>query len=162
MALLDAILLIWFIPAIVIGIAKGFIRQVASLAALVVGIWLACRFYVKLGTTFAGWFGNAQPAVLNAFAFITIFLAAALALSLLGKLLTKLFGAASLGWFNRLLGAVFAVIQTGVVITLAVYLFGALNAKLGIVSDATLNGSQVYCFFSDLADKVFASIISNI
>ena len=51
MAILDIILLLCFVPAIVSGISKGFIKEVVDLAAVLLAAWAAFHF----ATPLAGW-----------------------------------------------------------------------------------------------------------
>ena len=43
MGILDIVLLICFVPAIVSGVTKGFIRQVVEIVAILAGAWVAFR-----------------------------------------------------------------------------------------------------------------------
>lgn len=155
MTILDLVLLIWFLPAIYVGVSKGFFKQAASIAALVLGVWLAYRYYQPVSGFFAGFFKDAHPSLLNVAGFILVFLGASAVATILGNLLTGLLKAVSLGWVNRILGLLFAVAKTALILTLAVYLFNLLNARLGIIGDGTLHKSAVWCFFNDLSGKIF-------
>ena len=54
MAILDIVLLLCFIPAIVTGISKGFVKQVIDFVAILLAAWAAFRF----STVLAGWLGT--------------------------------------------------------------------------------------------------------
>lgn len=155
MTILDIVLLIWFLPAIYVGLSKGFFKQAASIVALVLGIWLAYRYYQPVSALLAGYFKDAQPTLLNVTGFVLIFLGTSAAATILGNLLTRLLKAVSLGWVNRFLGLLFAVAKTALILALVVYLFNLLNARLGIIGDGTLHKSAVWCFFHDLSEKIF-------
>ena len=110
MALLDIILLLCFIPAIVSGISKGFVKQVIDLVAILIAAWAAFHFSQPLGALLAQHV-TLDPSILNVISFVLIAIVAALLLNLIASLITKALKALSLGFVNRLLGLVFAILK---------------------------------------------------
>ena len=94
-----------------VGIWRGFISQVFSVLALVVGLSAGIMFYGRLGQALMerGVVENAPMA--NVIAFVALVVAFYIAVQLIGWLTAKLTGALQLGLLNRLaggaLGAVF-------------------------------------------------------
>lgn len=161
MSILDIILLICFVPAIVKGVSKGFIRQAVELLAILVGAWLAIRFSSLL----SGWLSNyfeVQPQVMTIISFVLIVLVVALLMTLVANLLTKLLDFIALGWINRLLGFVFAILKVAVILGLAIMAFEALNSSFGIVDPDKLSGSPVYSHLKGMAETVFPYLKSLI
>ena len=110
MAILDIILLLCFVPAIVSGISKGFVKQVVDLAAILIAAWAAFHFSTVLG----GWLSQyitLEESILNVISFVLIIIVAAVLFNLVGALITNALKAVSLGFLNRLLGLVFAVLK---------------------------------------------------
>ncbi|MBR3075044.1 MAG: CvpA family protein, partial [Bacteroidales bacterium] len=122
MAVFDIILLALFIPAIIHGIVKGLITQVVSLASVIVGALVAGRFAPDL-TQVAMLQFDSEERVTYIICFILIFLFCALVMALVGHLITKLFKLATLGWLNRLLGGIFAIFTTALVLGLLISAF---------------------------------------
>ena len=154
MAILDIILLLCFVPAIVSGISKGFVKQVVDLAAILVAAWAAFHFSTVLG----GWLGRyitLEPSILNVISFVLIIIVAAVLLNLVGTLVTKALQAVSLGFVNRLLGLVFAVLKVAVVLGLLILLFETLNSTLHILKPETTADAVVYNALKEAAEKVF-------
>ena len=100
---LDIIILILLLASIFGGLISGLIRSVFSLAGLIVGIVLAGRYYETLAEYMTFISNETASRVL---AFIIIFFIVAVIAFLLGALLTKVASAITLGWVNRLGGAV--------------------------------------------------------
>ncbi|MGN1215671.1 MAG: CvpA family protein, partial [Candidatus Cryptobacteroides sp.] len=103
MNILDAIILICFIPALVQGIRKGFIAQVIAIVSIVAGIWLSFKF----SNLIASWLGNyiqASGNILQIVAFALILILVILGLTAVGKLLEATTKIVMLGWLNKLLG----------------------------------------------------------
>ena len=153
----DIILLICFIPALIQGIRKGFIAQATSIISIIVGIWTSARFADILG----GWIGQwitASEQVLKVVAFAIILIVVILALAALGKLLEGMFRLVMLGWLNKLLGVVFAILKTGLIVGLAILAFSSLNATFDLVQESVINESVLYLPLKKIALEVFPYI----
>lgn len=154
MNILDIILLICFIPAIVQGIRKGFISQAISIVSLVLGIWLSARFASTVSAWISRWI-TASGQVLEIVAFALILILVFLALGAIGKLLEATIRLVMLGWLNRLLGVVFALLKTMLIVGLVIMAFSSLNDTFGLVKEEVLNQSMLYPPLKSLADDVF-------
>ena len=154
MAILDIILLLCFVPAIVGGISKGLVKEVIDLAAVLLAAWAGFKFSVPV----ANWMGGAitlDPAILKVIAFVLIAVAVALVLNLFAALITKTLHAISLGFLNRALGLVFAVVKTALLLGLFLLLFETLNSTLHLVKPELTEGSVVYQGLRDFANAIF-------
>jgi membrane protein required for colicin V production len=95
------------------GVLKGLIREVFSLAGVLLGIILALVFSPQLSVFLERWipFENAAYGA----ALFLIFTLTLLASTLLAHLLTKVIEVASLGFLNRLLGGLFGILRGGLI-----------------------------------------------
>ena len=149
MNILDAIILICFIPAIIQGIRKGFIAQVIAIVSIVAGIWLSFKF----SNLIASWLCNyiqASGNVLHIVAFALILILVILGLAAIGKLIEATIKIVMLGWLNKLLGVVFALL-----VGLVIMAFHSINSTFHLVSEETLSGSMLYGPIRDAANSVF-------
>ena len=151
---LDIILLICLVPAVVQGIAKGFIHQLVSLVSVIAGAWLSFRFS-GLVCTWLEPYLEVYPAVLQAIAFFLIMLVVMAVLALVGKAVRSILKFAMLGWLDKLLGMAFALLKAGLAIGIAVILFNTLNTKLELVKPEVLDQSVLYGPVKDIAYAVF-------
>ena len=154
MNIIDIILLICFIPAVVQGIRKGFISQVISIVSLVLGIWLSARF----ASTVSGWLGQwvaASGQVLEIVAFALILILVFLGLGVVGRLVEATIRLIMLGWLNRLLGVVFAMMKTFLIIGLVIMAFSSLNDTFQLIKPEILSQSALYLPLKNTADEVF-------
>lgn len=159
MGIIDIILLLCFIPAIVTGISKGFVRQAVDFIAIVLGIWAALHF----SDTISAWVGqyiHADKVVLTIISFLVVVIVITLLLHLIGSLLSKMINLISLGWFNAVLGIVFGILKTALVLGLLILLFEWLNSSIDLVDTKALNDSQVYTTLRDFTNKMFPYIKS--
>lgn len=155
MNILDIILLVCFIPAIVNGLRKGLVAQVVAIISIVLGVWLSFRFSGAFAGWVSQWTGAVSPDILRIAAFILIMVAVIFGLYALGKVLEASIRIIMLGWLNRLLGLIFALIKCAIIIGLLTVLFDTFNSTFGIVSGKTLSQSMLYGYFNDLGQTVF-------
>ncbi len=150
----DIILLIAFVPALVSGLSKGFIHQVFSLVAMVLSVWMAFTFT----NTVSAWIGpllEVNKTVLWVISFIIIVVAVTLLVNFLGSLVEKLVKVVMLGWLDKLLGVVLAIIKAALAIGVAILLFDAINGKLSLVDAEVLSNSVLYNPLHDVAQLIF-------
>lgn len=154
MNILDIILLLCLIPAVISGLRKGFIAQVVSIISLVLGVWLSVKF-ASLVSSWLGQWIETSPQLLNVLSFVIIFVAVVAVLTAIGAIIEKTIKIIMLGWLNRLLGVIFAILKYILILSFAAIAFNALNDRFDLVSKAWLDGSAVYTAVSTVADEVF-------
>ena len=154
MAILDIILLLCFIPAIVTGISKGFVRQVIDRVAILAAAWAAFHFSQILGP-WLGQYITLDPSILNVVSFVLIAIVVAVILHLIGSLITNAMKALSLGFVNRLLGLVFGVLKVALILGLLILLFETLNSSLQIVKPEATANAVVYNALKNAANAIF-------
>lgn len=103
MTTLDIVILVIFALGAIRGLMTGFIKQLASLLGLVVGLLAAKALYAGVAERISPLLGE-SPTASKVVAFVLIWIAVPLAFSLVAALLTKAMEAISLGWLNRWLG----------------------------------------------------------
>ena len=160
MNVFDVVILVILLYGFIKGIMKGFFVEVASLVALIGGIWGAIHF-----SYFAGDFLKESVAwsekKISLAAFAITFVGIVVAVSLLGKFLTKLADLAALGLVNKLMGGVFGLVKVGLILSMLFVFFHKLNATVSFVDDATLEESSLYTTVKSIAPTLFPSIIKS-
>ena len=114
MNLLDIVIICTMFFFILKGILRGFLREVASLAGVVLGIVLANHFQPQMTEVLKAYVPS--TGFLPIVSFALIFGVVLVFCNLAGYGLSLLFQKAFLGWVDRTLGAGFAVVK-GVIIT---------------------------------------------
>jgi len=150
----DIIILLCFLPAIIGGITKGFIEQAVALVSLVLGAWLAFKFSTVVGDWLHPYL-EVSETVLHVISFAVVMIGVVVALFFLGRLLTGITKLVMLGWMDRLLGLVFALLKAGLLVGIGVILFDTLNVKFELVDNAVLDESVLYSPIRDIAYMVF-------
>lgn len=154
MNVLDIILLLCFVPAIIGGLRRGFIAQVVAIISIILGIWLSFKFSALL----SGWLGQwieAGEQMLHVISFAVILILAILALAAVGKLIEATVKIILLGWLNRLLGLIFALLKYALIIGLLLMLFNSLNGQFHLVNQKVLDSSLLYGPLLNMANSVF-------
>ncbi|MBW2609562.1 MAG: CvpA family protein [Deltaproteobacteria bacterium] len=137
MNLLDYIIIITMVYLIVKGIFRGLIREIASLAGIILGIWLANLFQPQMTDLLSPYLPSVRYLPLISFA--AIFAAILILCNILGWGLKLLFKKLFLGWVDRTLGACLAIAK-GVIITylIIVMLTFFLPSKTPLIAASTL------------------------
>lgn len=154
MNVLDIIMLLCLVPAIFRGVSKGFISQAVALVALVLGAWMSFKF----SGVVVDWLKPAidlPPAILQAVAFALILLAVFFGLTLAGKALEGIVKFVMLGWLNKLLGVVFALLKVILALGLLIILFDAVTTALGVDCSKITGESVLYGPLKSFADAFF-------
>ena len=150
----DLLLIVCFVPALVLGLQKGFVRQAMGLVALVVGIWFSWNFSEPLSIWLLKYF-DISPTYMDVIAFIIVLALVIFLLSLLGNVFERVLKLAMLGWLDKLLGLVFALLKTALLVGVLLVPSHALNLKVHLVKPAVLDGSFLYTGLKDLTCQVF-------
>jgi membrane protein required for colicin V production len=110
MNILDYIILVPLLYLTIKGIIRGIIREVASLAGIILGIWLGMVYQQALSTVIRSYLPDNRfiPIISIALIFVLMVILCNLA----GWGLKLIFKKVFLGWIDRLMGGVFAVIKT--------------------------------------------------
>ena len=156
----DIIITILLLFGFVRGLMKGLFVEVASLAALVAGVYGAIHFSHFIGD----WLKNSvdwDEKYISLAAFAGTFIIILLVISLAGKLLTKIADFASLGILNKLLGGVFGALKIGLILSVVFIFFGKMNDTIPFLKQETLDKSILYKPVKKIAPIVFPSIIKE-
>jgi len=154
---LDIIIAILLIIAIVSGYRKGFIHQLASLAALILGIFLAVKFS-KLISPFLNEHFTSSANVAKVLAFVIVFIIVMILVHLLGRFLEKTFEEIELGPLNKLAGCIFSLIKMLFIISCIMILLKLSIIKFNWPKPDDREKSYLYKPVESVALLVFPSI----
>ncbi len=161
MNVFDIVIAAILLFAFVRGFSKGLFVEVASLVALIGGVYGAIHFSyfaANILENHVDW--NANYISLTAFA-IT-FIAIVVVVSSLGKAFTKMADFAALGLVNKILGGVFALLKSVLILSVIFVFFSRINGTIPFVGKETLNNSILYTPVKSIVPSIFPSIIREI
>ena len=154
--IIAALLLFGFVR----GLMKGLFVEVASLIALLAGVYGAIHFSYFIGD----WLKNSvswDEKYITLTAFACTFVVIIIVISILGKILTKIANFASLGILNKILGGVFGALKIGLILSVVFIFFGKINNTIPFVKDENLKASILYQPVKKIAPTLFPSIIKD-
>ncbi|MEL0652692.1 CvpA family protein [Algibacter sp. TI.3.09] len=159
MGVIDIVLGALILFGLVRGFMKGLFVEVASLVALVAGVYGAIHF-----SDFAAEFLNDKTdwdeKTISITAFAVTFIVIILAISLAGKALTKLADFAALGIINKLAGGVFGALKIAVILSVVLIVFDRMNSAITFVDEENVDDSMLYMPVKSLVPMIFPNILT--
>tara|TARA_R110000868_G_scaffold410193_2_gene697564 strand:- start:4083 stop:4616 length:534 start_codon:yes stop_codon:yes gene_type:complete len=160
MGILDIALLTLLVLGIIRGFARGFFVELASLVALIAGIYGAFHFS-NYAASFLKERVNWDENYLNIAAFVITFIIIVLVIALAGKALTKIADFAMLGLFNKILGALFGGLKVAFILSVILIVLDKINANIPFVKEQDQQGSVLYNPVKSLIPTLFPKVIVN-
>lgn len=151
---LDVLLVIPFVWAVYRGFTRGFVIEIASLAALILGIFGAIRFswYTsQLLQQKLEWTSEYLPVISFALTFLVI----VTGVHILARVIDKLVKAVALGLVNRILGVLFGVLKVGFILSVVLGIMNAVDRRAPFLPEKEVENSVLYGPVSRLAPAIF-------
>lgn len=140
------------------GLLKGLFVEVASLVALVAGVYGAIHFSFFAGDflkNYVSW----EERYITIVAFVITFAIIVLTIALLGKALTKIADFAALGILNKILGGIFGALKIGLILSIILLIFTRLNDTIPFISNEQKEDSILYETVKTLAPTLFPNFL---
>ncbi|GAA4972958.1 CvpA family protein [Algibacter aquimarinus] len=158
MGVIDIVLGALILLGLVRGFMKGLFVEVASLVALVAGVYGAIHF-----SNFAAEFLQTKTEwnekTINITAFAITFVVIVLAIAFAGKALTKLANFAALGILNKLLGGVFGALKIALILSVVLNIFDKFNNTVTLLDEDTQENSVLYKPVKSLVPMIFPNLL---
>ncbi len=136
------------------GFKNGLISELASLAALVLGIWGAIEFSDVTSEFLVENF-NMKSDHLNIISFIVTFIVIVILVHIVGSVVNKMVETVMLGFVNKLAGLVFGVLKSALILSVILVVFDKIDSDVQILSEEAKNESRLYEPIRNLAPSVF-------
>ncbi|MGZ0015520.1 CvpA family protein [Yeosuana sp. AK3] len=160
MSILDIVLLTLLVLGLIRGFMRGFFVELASLVALIAGVYGAFHFSNFVATFLkdrVDWNEN----TVNIAAFAITFIMIVLVIALAGKALTKIADFAMLGLFNKILGAVFGGLKVALILSVILIVLDKMKANVPFVKTVDKQESVLYNPVKSLIPTLFPNVIVN-
>jgi membrane protein required for colicin V production len=154
---IDMVIIVLLIFGLARGFINGFIKELASLLALILGIWGAIKFSTFTAERLYDYFDMTGPYV-GTIAFMITFVIIVVIIHFLGLLLDKFAETISLGFLNSLLGLVFGVFKTALILSVIFVVLNAINARHHFLPEDKIEQSKFYNPIADIAPAIFPII----
>jgi membrane protein required for colicin V production len=156
--ILDIILGLFLVYGLYKGLKNGLFVEIASLAAIIIGLYGAIKFSYLTGSYLSqnmDWDEN----YIKLAAFIITFLAIVILVNMAGKILTKIADFAMLGLLNKITGGVFGILKTAVILGTLLYFIESASSSFNLIENNTVKESVLYTPVRDIGALVFGNII---
>ena len=154
---IDIVILLFLLYGAFRGFSKGLIIEVATLAGLILGVFIAIR-YSPFTEGILKDFLNITSRYLSYIALAVTFLLVVIAVYLLGKMLTRLVDIISLGLVNKLLGTLLGIAKYFIMVCVLLMIVDALNDKFHFISEETRENSLLFDTFLNFAQQMYNTI----
>ena len=154
---IDIVLGILLILSAIGGFRKGLIVELASLAALILGIWGAIKFSYVTSEFLVENF-DWKWDHLNIVSFIITFIVIVILVHIVGNVVNKLVETVMLGFVNKLAGLVFGILKGALILSIILVVFDKINDDVEILSEETKAESRIYEPLRNLAPSIFPFI----
>ena len=158
MEVIDIVLGALILFGLVRGFMKGLFVEVASLVALIAGVYGAIHF-----SNFAAEFLQTRTEwtekTISITAFAITFVVIVLAIAFAGKALTKLANFAALGILNKLLGGLFGALKMALILSIVLNIFDKMNKTIAFVDNDSMENSILFSPVKSLVPIIFPNIL---
>jgi len=160
MGIFDVIIAAILVFGFIRGLMKGLFVEIASLVGLIAGIYGAIHFSFFVGD-FLKAKVNWDEQYITLASFAITFGIIVLAISLLGKLFTKIADFAYLGWINKFLGGVFGSLKLALILSITLMIFDKFNNTIPFIGKEEKEKSILYEPVRKLGSMLFPDYIKD-
>ena len=139
----DIILFIPLLFAAWKGFHKGLIIELASIAALIAGIYIAVNFSEITAEKLKDWC-EIEGSWLGYLSFIVTFVAVVFGVYALAKVVEKAVNMAALKFVNKIAGMAFGTLKVALIISIVLNLFGWLDRYIPVLSKSEPSKSLLF------------------
>ncbi|MGX1927850.1 CvpA family protein [Flagellimonas sp. 2504JD4-2] len=160
MEFLDIVIGVLLVWGLYKGLKNGLFVEIASLVALVAGLYGAIHFSYLAGDYISermDW----SASYINITAFLITFFAIVLAVHFAGKFLTKIADFAMLGLLNKIAGGIFGALKVAIIVGALLIFFERLTSSFSFVNEETKKESILYEPVKEIGAFVFDLVLKD-
>ena len=160
MGILDIIIGLLLLYGLYKGIRNGLLVELASLIALIAGLYGAIHFSYIVGEYLSEkmeW----NERYMNTISFLITFCIIVLVVNIAGKLLTKIADFAMLGLLNKIAGGIFGALKVAVILGALLIFFDRTNNQLGFIKQESIDESRLYMPVKEIGALVFSKVLKE-
>jgi membrane protein required for colicin V production len=143
------------------GFTKGFVIELASVGALLLGIFIANQFSHFMADILKENF-DWNPEYVHLVAFTITFLAVVVAVHFVARMVDKLVKAVALSIPNRIAGAAFGFFKVAFILSVALVVLNQIDKEGKYLSEENKKGSLLYQPTYSFSLKFFPSLESDV
>ena len=143
------------------GFRKGLVIEVASLVALVAGIYGALEF----SSYVSGWLNEQfdwSENVIKMTSFTLTFITIVILVHLVARLIQKLVKLVALGTINRIFGAIFGTVKFLFIVSAILYVINNIDERYPFIAEDEKNNSMLFNPVSEIIPLLYPKIENEI
>ena len=150
---IDAFVLISLAYSFYKGFTKGFIIVLASFVALILGV-LGAIYFSDFAAELLKTKTEIDEQYISISAFSITFMAIIFGVHLIAKIVNQAVKMVMLGPLNKVMGGVFSMLKTIIILSVTFYIFDFVNTQMELVKKKTLNESIAYTNIRSITEEV--------
>lgn len=156
----DYVLLLPIVYGLYRGFSKGLVLELASLLALVLGVYGA-KHYSSFTYSHLREVVELEASYLQLASYGLTFLLIVIAITIVAKILTLLIKMVALGFVNRMMGAIFGGLKALLILAVLLLFFDRMNQQFGMVKEEVLDQSLLYHPIQSNAEAIYPSVMEE-
>jgi membrane protein required for colicin V production len=153
----DIIILIILILSAIGGFKNGLVTELASLAALILGIWGAIQFSYITTDLLIKYF-DIKTNHLNIISFAVTFVVIVILVHVVAGVINNLVNTGVLGITNKLGGMVFGILRSILFLSIVLLIFDKIDRDIKIIPEDIKENSRMYEPIKNVAPSIFPFI----
>ena len=149
------IILIWFGYK---GFKKGLVFELINIVALILGVYGGLKFSDTTAEYLSAFIDSDYLTITS---FTITFLVILLLVFALGKVVEKIINLIALKLINKLLGALFALVKIGLILSVIITIIESYDSKINFIPKESKEGSILYKPLLEIANIVLPEIEQN-
>jgi membrane protein required for colicin V production len=155
---IDVFIIIFIAFFFVRGLFRGFVIELTALIGLILGYFVAISYVGIISTFILINFPDLPASAVKIVLFAILFIATNVVLKLVAQMVTKTLKFAMLGWLNRWLGGVFAILKSVIILCIVALIIDFLPFSETAMSNPEVQESQLYPLFDALGPELYRQI----
>lgn len=154
---IDIIIVIPLIWGAYKGFRKGFVIEIASLVALVLGVYGGIHFS-SYSAEYLGKLFNISQEIMPLLSFVVTFIGIVILVFFIAKLIERVIKMVALSIVNRIAGLIFGMLKFGIIISVILNLANTIDEEVSFIDNDMKTSSLLYQPLSDLSMKIFPKL----
>jgi membrane protein required for colicin V production len=140
------------------GVFRGFVFELITVIGLLLGYIISITYLSLLSGFILSFFPSFPQSVVNLVSFFVLFLGTNLLLRLVANLLTKTLKIAMLGWLNRLLGGLLALLKAVMIMGILVFVINLIPFSAPLLESDEVANSHLYPILHAFGPRFYEEI----
>jgi len=157
----DVLILAFLALFVINGFRKGFIISLASLAALILGIYFAVHFSNYMQTLLQDNF-HPSKTWLPILSFSVTFLVVVILVLMVAKVMEKIIDVVGMGFLNKLAGALLGLVKGVVLASIILFILFSIDKKQKWITAEDRKGSLTMSTVEQVFPKIMSGLGTNI